>query len=125
MASVNEIMDFDQRRIIDDVNGLANYSAIYTPLGGDATTIRVIARWGEGGRNSRSEDGVMFSADIEIEVHEDDCPDRQPGDQFRIEGVDYRVTHIPRHKQGSIATVFAEDVRHLEKSDGGIQRTGR
>jgi hypothetical protein len=67
----------------------------------------------------------MFSADIEIEVHEDDCPDRQPGDQFRIEGVDYRVTHIPRHKQGSIATVFAEDVRHLEKSDGGIQRTGR
>lgn len=125
MANVNTVAASAMRRHVHDPNSLGYAQVIYTPLGGDAETIDAIVHWGEGDQRSNDVDGVLSSQMTEIDVDSTDVPSIQRGDGFTINGIAFLVADVPRSLSLGLTTIVLENLRHLEKSDGGVQRVRR
>lgn len=125
MANVNRVFGDAMTRHARDENSLGNERVVYTPLGGTARRLSAIVHWGEGDRRSNELDGVTLSQMTEIDIPTVDVPALQAGDKFTIREIDFRVSHVPFVRRGGLTTVALENMRHLEKSDGGVRRHNR
>ena len=125
MANVNDVAGDAMARHVRDSNSLGHERVTYTPLGGISRRISAIVHWGEGDQRASESDGVVLTQMTEIDVVSSDVSGIQAGDLFVIREVEFRVSRVPAVRRLGLTTIALENMRHLERSDGGVRRVGR